>query len=266
MRWLCVGLVSLSLAGCSKAPEGNMPGEAATSASGVAFSYRYGFRLPSDGIADALEAQAQACEQLGPARCRITGMDYRLDGSGQAAASLDTQVTASIARGFGHQGIKRVEAAGGVLAGAEITGTDMVAATETARSTEKAASVDRSAIDRQLARTDLSADARSDLLTRRAELLRTERDGEAAAATAQASLSTTPIHFAYAAGTGVGLKAQLAEAAHAAYASLTWTLVTLLTLLAYLGPPLLLLLLLALLWHRFGRPWWTRLFGDTQPD
>lgn len=266
MRWLCVGLVSLALVGCSKAPDGNMPGETATSASGVAFAYRYGFRLPSDSIADALETQAQACEQLGPIRCRITGMDYRLDGSGQANASLDVRVTASIARSFGHQGIKRVEAAGGMLAGAEITGTDTVAATEMAQTAQKEAASDRSDIDRQLARTDLSADARSDLLTRRAELLRSQRDGQAAATAAQASLSTTPIRFDYAAGTGIGLKAQLAEAAHAAYASLTWTLVTLLSLLAYLGPPLLLLLILAILWHRFGRHWWSRLFGDAQTE
>jgi hypothetical protein len=266
MRWLYVGLVLLALAGCSKAPEGNMPGETVTSASGVAFAYRYGLRLPSAGIADALETQAQACEQLSPARCRITGMDYRLDGSGQATASLDVQVSSSVARSFGHQAVKRVEAAGGALAGAEITGTDGLAATEAAQTAQKDAGVDRSAIDRQLARTDLSADARRDLLTRRAELLRAQREGEAAATAAQASLSTTPIHFDYATGTGVGLKAQLAEAAHTAYASLTWTLVTLLTLLAYLGPPLLLLLLLALLWHRFGQHWWTRLFGEPQAE
>ena len=146
MRWLCVGLVSLALAGCSKAPDGNMPGETATSASGVAFDYRYGFRLPSANIADALETQAQACEQLSPARCRITGMDYRLDGSGQATASLDVQVSSSVARSFGHQAVKRVDAAGGALSGAEITGTDTLAATEAAETTQKDAGIDRSAV------------------------------------------------------------------------------------------------------------------------
>ncbi|NTS65377.1 hypothetical protein HRV97_09400 [Sphingomonas sp. HHU CXW] len=97
MRWFGPGVmwgmaVSLALGGCSKVPDGE-PGETTASASGVAFAYRYDFRVPSARIADAQEAQAQACEQLTPARCRITGMTYRLDGSGQVNASLDVAVS-----------------------------------------------------------------------------------------------------------------------------------------------------------------------------
>ncbi|WP_156818719.1 hypothetical protein [Sphingomonas sp. Mn802worker] len=102
MRWLVMGVTAcVVMAGCSKAPDNDGPGEAATRAKGVAFAYRYDFRLPSVGIADAQEAQAEACEQLTPARCRITGMTYRLDGAGSVAASLDVAVAAPAARGFG---------------------------------------------------------------------------------------------------------------------------------------------------------------------
>lgn len=122
------------------------------------------------------------------------------------------------------------------------------------------ASTDGAGIDKELARSNLTPAARTDLLNRRAELLRTQREGSEAAVAAQASVSTTPISFTYAAGTGVGLTARLSEAAHDGYLSLTWTIATALTLLAYLGPPLVLLFLVALLWHRFGRHWWTRPF------
>jgi hypothetical protein len=260
MRWLGVGLACLALAGCSKAPDGDGPGEVATTASGVAFAYRYDFRLPSSRIADAQEAHARACEQLAPPRCRITGMTYRLDGSGQVAASLEVRVAAPIARAFGRRRVQSIEALGGALTGAEIIGTDAASATEAAKVNTADAGANRADIDKELARSDLPPAARSNLLARRADLLRAQREAEAAAAGAQASVSTTPITFTYAAGSGVGLSARLSGAAHAGYLSLTWTLTTALTLLAYLSPPLVLLLLLAVVWHRFGRRWWARAF------
>lgn len=266
MRWLSLGLVCLALAGCSRAPDRDSPGETSSTASGVAFAYRYDFRVPSNRIADAQEAHAQACERLSPARCRITGMTYHLDGSGQVGASLDVRVAAPIARAFGRRGVQGIEAAGGALTGAEIIGTDAAPTVEAAKVTTADANTDRAEIEKELARSDLPPATRSDLLTRRADLLHAQRVSGAEAAGAQASVSTTPISFTYAAGTGVGLTARLSEAAQAGFLSLTWTLATALTLLAYLGPPLVLLLLLALLWHRFGRHWWARAFQATKAE
>src|SRR4051812_2612282 len=54
------------------------PDIAPRAAPGVAFNYRYAFRLPPKRIAQVQEEHAQACEKLGVARCRITGMLYRL--------------------------------------------------------------------------------------------------------------------------------------------------------------------------------------------
>lgn len=259
MRWFGVGLALLAIAGCSKAPDGQEAGETASRASGVAFSYRYDLRLPSSGISDAQEAQAQACERLGP-RCRITGMTFNVDGSGRASASLDMQVASAVARTFGRDGVKRVEAGGGALTGAEILGQDTTPAIAQASASAADARTDRAEIDRRLAIRGLAAAERSELLARRAELDRQQRQSDTDAAATQASLTYTPISFHYAAGSGVGLQARLSEVAGIAYASLIWTVTTVLTLIAYLGPPLLLGLLLALAWFHVGRRWWARLF------
>jgi hypothetical protein len=266
MRHLWVGLAVVTLASCSKAPDGSGPGDATTSAGGVAFAYRYDFRLPGARISDAQEGHALACEQLGPGRCRITGMTYRVDPSGQISASLDLRVASPIARRMGREGVRAIEQAGGALTGAEITGTDAAGDIAAAQMGKADARSDLADVDRQLARSDLPVAIRRDLTTRRASLIETRRVEDQAAVAAQASVATTPIGFTYRAGTGVGLTARLEEAGQAGYASLIWTLVTTLTLLAYLGPPLILLLLLALLWHRVGRRWWSRAFPQKAVD
>ncbi|MBJ6120808.1 hypothetical protein [Sphingomonas mollis] len=260
MRCLSIALACLAMTGCSKAPDGNSPGETTTNASGVAFAYRYAFRLPSNRIADAQEAQAEACERLAPGQCRITGMTYRLDDSGQVVASLDVRVAATVARAFGRRGVQGVERAGGALTGAEITGTDAAPAIATAQEGTADAQTDMAEIDRQLARSDLSTRLRSELTARRAELVARRRESAVAMIDAQASVATTPIRFDYAAGAGVGLTARLGEAAQAGFWSLTWTLISVLTVVAYLGPPLLLLVLLGVFWDRMGRRWWGRVF------
>ena len=187
-------------------------------------------------------------------------MTYRIDQSGQAVASLDLDVAAPIARAFGRRAVKGVEAAGGALAGAEIVGTDAEPAIEAAAENAMDASTDRADLEKELARSDLTPAVRSDLIARRAELSRAKRRSSTAADAARASVSTTPMSFTYEAGSGVGLMARLSEAAHDGYVSLTWTIATALTLLAYLGPPLILLFLVLLLWHRYGRRWWSRTF------
>lgn len=266
MRRLMLGLACLLASSCGKAPDNSGPGDAVAGASGIAFAYHYDFRLPSRLISDAQEVHAQACEKLRANRCRITGMAYRVDGSGQVSANLDVQVASSLARGFGRTAVGNIERVGGALTGAEITGTDTAAQMDTALQGTTDARDDLAEIDRQLAQSDLAVTIRRDLVARRAELIETRREGARAMTDAEARTSTTPISFNYHAGTGVGLGARLSEAVQAGYASLTWTLGTVLMLLAYLGPPLVLVLLLALFWHRLGRKWWYRAFPRTSAD
>jgi hypothetical protein len=253
-----MALMFLSLTSCGQASDSEI-GETATNASGVAFSYAYDFRMPSDHIADAQERHARACEAMAR-QCRITGMTYRLDGTGQVSASLGVRVAAPIARSFGRSGVRTIEQAGGALTGAEIIGTDAQPELDAGARAVTRGSADLAEVDRRLARADLSADARTALLDRRAALIASDRERAVATQSAQASIQTTPIAFSYHAGSGVGLSARLSEAAQAGWLSLTWTLAGALTLLAYLAPPLALLLLVLLFWRRVARPWWGRLF------
>lgn len=58
-----------------------------SSAPGVAFNYRYAFRLPNSRISAAQEAHAAMCEKLGVTRCRITGMRYSVVNERDVSAS-----------------------------------------------------------------------------------------------------------------------------------------------------------------------------------
>src|SRR5688572_25971917 len=71
-------LPSVSHAPPTESSDASGPNIAITAAPGVAFNYRYAFRLPAQSIASVQEQHAQSCEKLGVNRCRITGMRYRL--------------------------------------------------------------------------------------------------------------------------------------------------------------------------------------------
>ena len=64
------------------------PNVRVSAAPGVAFNYRYAFRVPDAKIAAVQEEHAAACETLGLSRCRITGMRYSLIDEDEVTASL----------------------------------------------------------------------------------------------------------------------------------------------------------------------------------
>ena len=124
-RLLLIGAGCVVLAGCSKVPDrdyatsdnamvsdmavaGRAPGIDVTAAPGVAFAYRNAFRLPPDTIAGVQEAHAQACEKLGVARCRITGMRFRKLGENNVEADLAFKLAPGAARSFTREGIAAV--------------------------------------------------------------------------------------------------------------------------------------------------------------
>jgi hypothetical protein len=106
------------------------PGLSVTAAPGVAFNYRYAFRLPSARIAAVQEQHAQACEQLGLARCRITGAKYRVVGEREIEAMLAFKLDPTVARTFGKTGVDAVGKAQGMLVDAEIEGAEVEPTTE----------------------------------------------------------------------------------------------------------------------------------------
>ena len=88
---------------------------------GVAFAYKFGFRMPDAAISAAQEAHAAACEKLGLARCRITGMTYELDERDRVDGTLELAVDPLLARSFGRDAIATVEKSEGKLRYARIT-------------------------------------------------------------------------------------------------------------------------------------------------
>ena len=229
-------------------------GIAVTAAPGVAFAYHYGFRLPSDHIAAAQEAHAQACEKLGVARCRITGMRYRLIGENNVEAMLAFKLDPALARAFGKNGIGIVEAARGTLVDAEITGTD--AGAEIARlNVQRARAADeQKRIDAELAKPKLSQEERAELQRQRAEATQAISASNDSTAEQRESLADTPMVFDYGSGKavrGFDASAPLTSAADTAIGSVQITIAVLLGLLAIFGPPGIVVVLGWLAWRRF---------------
>ncbi|MFD1036203.1 hypothetical protein ACFQ15_16330 [Sphingomonas hankookensis] len=251
-------LAVLLLAGCSQSPS-DQSGEAApgvdvTAAPGVAFSYRYGFQLPAARIVSVQEAHAAACERLGIARCRITGMRYTRSEDNDISAMLGFSLAPELARTFGRDGIRGVEAAEGTLLDSEITGEDAGTKIDQLAQARDAAAADRAAIDARSGAT--SREARAELERQRASATGSERDAAAAIAEQRAALAATPVVFEYRSGQairGFDPASPFTRAADLSIASARWTIGTALALLGLALPPLLLVLLGLWFWRRARR-------------
>src|SRR5688572_20112414 len=80
------------------------PNISVSAAPGVAFNYRYAYRLPNARISAAQETHATMCAKLGITRCRITGMRYSLVNERDVSASLELKLDPAIARHCGKDG------------------------------------------------------------------------------------------------------------------------------------------------------------------
>jgi hypothetical protein len=261
----------LALAACSKpaTPE-NQParidsavnndeaspaGIAVTAAPGVAFNYHYGFSLASARIARAQEAHAQACEKLGIARCRITGMKYLLLGENRVEATLALKLDPAIAREFGKNAIAVAQKAEGTLTEAEITGADAGATISAAEGDRARAGNEVQRLDGELARPGLKDQERTTLRQQRADAARTAAAAVDTASQARESLANTPMVLDYtsdAAVPGFDASAPLKSSLALLIGSAQTTFTFLLGAIALLGPPGLVVLLGWLGWRRWG--------------
>ncbi len=279
MRYVVSGLFVVALAGCSAQPSREdqrsesmaadvasdsmagrsaAPGISVTAAPGVAFNYRYAFRLPAARISAAQEGHAQACEKLGISRCRITGMRYSLTRDNQIDAMLAFKLDPTLARNFGRQGIAAIEAAEGMLTDAEITGTDAGAVIDRLSAEKRRIADERARIERDLAQTGLTAAARAELLRQRGELDRQVRSTDTATEEQRESLANTPMTFSYESGTairGFNARSPFTQAIDTGIASAQATLAVVLGAIALLTPPGLILLLAWFGWRAFRRRW-----------
>jgi hypothetical protein len=176
------------------------PGIAVTAAPGVAFNYRYAFRLPGERISAVQEQHASACEKLGLDRCRITGMRYRLVNERDIEGMLAFKLDPAIARQFGKQAIDNVVQADGMLVDSEISGEDVGTQIDASVRTGSRLEEDLRRVEQQLARPGLRTVERAELQAQAQRLREAIRANNANREDKQESLAKTPMVFVYGSG------------------------------------------------------------------
>jgi hypothetical protein len=204
--------------------------------SGTGFDYRYAFRLPGDKLKAVLQSNADGCDKLGPSRCRIMAMRYRVSDTNQTKAVLTLRMDPAIARAYGEAAVKTLQSVDGLLVDSEVSGADT---TTTARSL---AMIDRLRDQLKAAQSQAgtSTDARA-----RAQRIQTALDTIAEVEASQGqTLATSPVLITYESSNALtGLGSADANFRNAGK-SLENSVSSLLVFLATVGPWLLVLIVL----------------------
>ena len=171
-----------------------------TAAPGVAFDYRYSFRLPPTRIGAVQEQHAAACEKLGPDRCRITGMTYQQDGKDNVSAQLALKLDPALARRFGRDASDLVARAEGLVTSVQISGEDVGSRIEAEQRNQSEVGESLAQVEAQLAQKGRSSRERAELQRQAEELRGSVRASDRAIGEQRRTLATTPMVFNYAAG------------------------------------------------------------------
>lgn len=229
-----------------------------SSAPGVAFNYRYAYRLPNSRISAAQEAHAAMCEKLGVTRCRITGMRYSVVNERDVSASLELKLDPAIARAFGKDATKVITDAEGMLVDQQISGVDVGTSIERANRGRAELQDELERVNRELARPGLSSVVRDRLLSEAASLRSQIRAlGEQKSADEE-SLAKTPMAFYYGSGKTIPgfdepapIKDAFARAAYNFMSAIGFLIIAVATLL-----PWLVLIAVGIWAYRRYRPRW----------
>lgn len=203
--WIVAG--ALALTGCSEGQRdtaetqsfdvSEAPAVNPTAAPGVAWRYESAFRLDDIRISPVQEQHAAACEALGVARCRITGLNYTVDEQDTVEARLEVKLEPTIAREFGKRALATVQGADGRLISTEFTGEDVGTQVAAATDQRQSAGAELADVERQLARSDLEDRERTALRERAAELRRSIETARQSAQSGEARLAMTPMVLRY---------------------------------------------------------------------
>jgi hypothetical protein len=255
-------LKTFDVAEQSSATDASAPGSppmiGPSAAPGVAFNYRYAFRLPGERIAAVQEQHAQACEKLGLDRCRITGMRYRLMGEEDVVAMLAFKLDPAIARQFGKTGIETVTRAEGMLIDSEISGEDAGAEIQQATRSEGQLSEELRRIEQQLARSRPGSAEAAELQAQAQRIRESIRANRATRTERQESLAKTPMVFNYGSGDvipGFDTRSSLSTALDRASENFIGGLAAMLVIFVTLLPWVLLGLLLFWIFRRVRKTW-----------
>lgn len=176
------------------------PDVSPTAAPGVAFNYRYAFRLPAQRVDQVQEQHARTCEQLGISRCRITGMRYRVANDGDIEGMLAFKLEPSLARRFGRTALETVVASEGMLVDAEISGVDVGSSIRAAGRNLAEMREELQRLETRLAQRGLPSAERSRLEYEAQQLRQSIRGTQANRDENEESLATTPMVFQYGSG------------------------------------------------------------------
>ncbi len=176
------------------------PGVSPTAAPGVAFNYRYAFRLSGERIGAVQEEHARACERLGVSRCRIIGMRYRVGRGEEMEAMLAFRLEPGIARRFGRAASELVARSEGRLVDSEISGIDVGSSIRVTDRNIAEMSEELERLEARLRQGGLSASDRSRIEAEAQQLRQTIRTHRVNRDEQQESLATTPMVFQYGSG------------------------------------------------------------------
>lgn len=264
-RPICLAsLAIIALCSCSKNDQGRekpsrqeasdtstAPNISPTAAPGVAFNFAYDFNLPDERISATQEAHAAACERLGLARCRITGMSYSVDQHEQVTAELDLKLDPLIARQFGNSAKQSVEANDGKLIRLDIGSSDEGQAMQQASKQKSDVAGRIGELQQELARTKADTATHANLLSQIQALQQEASEQGHAIEAGRAALASTPMAFHYYGRGGVpGFRGNPVRAAWQTFVTMVvWLVQILLQALAVLVPFAILLALFIALWR-----------------
>lgn len=250
------------------ADSASAPDIAPSTAPGVAFAYAYNFQLPDGRISQVQEGHARACEQLGTAKCRITGMTYGIDENEQVSGSLRVKLEPAIARSFGKQAWGLVEKSDGRLVNLKISGDDVGSGIDAAQRRRSELSQRIADLETKLGALPSADPGRSDLISQ-IEGLKEEIGGQQRAIVAgQDQLANTPMTFDYyGSGGAPGFRANpFREAWHTLVGTVVIAIRFLTQALAVILPLALLVGLLLLIWRSAPMRWFRRWLWENGVD
>lgn len=222
-----------------------------SAAPGVAFNFSYDFNLPDERISATQEAHASACENLGLARCRITGMSYSVDQNEQVTAELDLKLDPTIARQFGKSAQQTVEGKDGKLIRLDIGSSDEGQVIGQATQQKNDATDQIAQLQQELAKTKPGSAAHANLLGQIQNLREQASEQTHKIEASQAVLASTPMAFHYYGRGGVpGFRGNPVHQAWLTFVTtVVWIVGFLLQALAVLVPVGLLVGFLIALWR-----------------
>jgi hypothetical protein len=225
------------------------PAISGAAAPGVAFRYDYAFTLPGQSISQVQQQHAAACQNLGPSRCRVTGIAYDQPGEDQVSARLDLLLAPDLAHRFANEGIAAVERAEGKLDNAHVTGENAGDAILLSQSDSAANEAEIARLEARLAAKGLTSVERVELRQQVAALREQQRGQAQDRKAKEASIASTPVVFNYASENILSGKGTFAKAAGASWSSVQSLLAFVTLLLGVALPWLLLVGAIALLWR-----------------